>query len=275
MTRLLMCRPKYYTVDYEINPWMHVREKPDEELANTQWETLYKTLIGIGIAVELIDPVEGLPDMVFTANGGLVSENKFILSNFRYEERRGEAEHFAAWAATRGFEVLRLPEEALFEGEGDILRLLPPSVPSSHCEAAGTLVAGYRFRSDIGSHNLIGEMLGQKVVSIELASKEFYHLDTCFCPLNENTAIYYPGAFDSYGIKALSGLVENLIALGDDDARHFCANAVVQGADIVMNSCSAPLREELSALGFTLHELDLSEFIKAGGSAKCLVLKLD
>ena len=268
MNRLLMCRPSFYTVDYEINPWMHVREKPDEELATAQWEALYKTLTGIGFKVELIEPVKGLPDMVFTANGGLVSENKFILSNFRYKERQGEAAHFAAWAAARGFDVVRLPEQALFEGEGDMLMLASP-------EETGTLVAGYRFRSDIGSHNLIGEMLGQKVVSVELAAKEFYHLDTCFCPLNENTAIYYPGAFDSYGVSALSGLVENLIALGDDDARRFCANAVVQGRDIVMNSCSAPLRKELSALGFTLHELDLSEFIKAGGSAKCLVLKLD
>ena len=268
MKTLLMCRPRYYTVEYEINPWMHIREKPDEALAMAQWEALYKTLTGIGIKVELIDPVKGLPDLVFTANGGLVDGTKFILSNFRHEERQGEAECFAAWATANGYEVVRLPEDSLFEGEGDILRL--PDKKESV-----TFVAGYRFRSDIGSHNLIAEKLGIKVVSIELASKHFYHLDTCFCPLNENTAIYYPGAFDSYGVSALSGLVKNLIALEEDDAKHFCANAVVSGSNIVMNKCSEHLAEDLSALGFTLHQLNLSEFIKAGGSAKCLVLKLD
>jgi N-dimethylarginine dimethylaminohydrolase len=272
---LLMCRPEFYTVDYEINPWMHIREKPDQALAMAQWEALYKTLIGIGVKVELIDPVKGLPDMVFTANGGLVSGRKFILSNFRFEERKREAAFFEAWARARGFEVIRLPEDSLFEGEGDILRLPLPSLPSSLSEAAGTFVAGYRFRSDIGSHTLIASKLGVKVVSVELASEYFYHLDTCFCPLNETTAIYYPGAFDSYGEKALSELVENLIALDDEDAKHFSANAVVSGNDIVMNRCSKVLSDELRAQGFTLHQLDLSEFIKAGGSAKCLVLKLD
>ncbi len=265
VNRLLMCRPRYYTVNYEINPWMDVGEKPDEELAKAQWDSLYKTLTGIGINVELIDPVEGLPDMVFTANGGLVSGNKFILSNFRHKERQNEAACFEAWAASSGFEVVRLPEDLFFEGEGDILRL----------KGSDTFVAGYRFRSEIGSLNLIAEKLGVKVVSIELASEYFYHLDTCFCPLNETTAIFYKEAFDSYGVKALEGLFENLIALSEVDARHFCANAVVRGTDIVMNKCSAALTEELTALGFTLHQLDLSEFIKAGGSAKCLVLKLD
>jgi N-dimethylarginine dimethylaminohydrolase len=270
MNTLLMCYPRYYTVKYEINPWMHIREKPDPELATIQWQALYDTLTGIGIEVELIDPVEGLPDMVFTANGGLVCGNKFILSNFRHRERQGEAAYFEAWAAGRAFEVVRLPEGSLFEGEGDLLMF-----PSSPHNEAGTIVAGYRFRSEIGSHNLVSELLGREVVSIELASKHFYHLDTCFCPLTEKTAIYYPGAFDDYGLKVLSNLVEKLIPLGEEDARRFCANAVVRGEDIVMNRCSAALREELTGLGFILHELDLSEFIKAGGSAKCLVLKLD
>ena len=148
-------------------------------------------------------------------------------------------------------------------------------LPCSPAEGAGTLVSGYRFRSDISSHNLISELLDLEVISIELASEHFYLLDTCFCPLTEDTALYYPGAFDEYGIKALSNRIEKLIPLEELDARNFCANAVVRGVDIVMNRCSAALREKLTALGFILHELDLSEFIKAGGSAKCLVLKLD
>ncbi len=268
--RVLMCRPDYYTVDYEINPWMHVREKPDQALATVQWQALHDTFTGLGIDVELIEPVKGLPDMVFTANGGLVSGNRFILSLFRHEERQGEAAYFEAWANRSGFETVRLSGDFFFEGEGDVLRL--PFVTSSVGE---TLVAGYRYRSEIRSHNQISELLGVRVVSIELASEHFYHLDTCFCPLNEKAALYYPGAFDDYGKKVLSNIFESLIAIGEQDAKSFCANAVVRGKDVVMNPCSAALKEQLKALGFNTHEVELSEFIKAGGSAKCLVLKLD
>ncbi len=270
MNRALMCNPRYYTVDYEINPWMHVREKPDTRLAAVQWKRLYETLIDLGIEVELIEPVKGLPDMVFTANGGLIHDGNFILSNFRFKERQGEAAHFETWAERDGFEVFRLPENSIFEGEGDMLAL-----PSSRPGKTGRLVAGYRFRSDIGSHNLVSGILGLEVVSVELTSKHFYHLDTCFCPLTEDIAIYYPGAFDEYGLKVLSSTFKNLLPLEERDARHFCANAVVRGKDIIMNRCGEALRKQLNALGFILHELDLSEFIKSGGSAKCLVLKLD
>ena len=267
MKKLLLCRPDFYTVDYEINPWMHVREKPDQKKAVAQWQALYETLSGLGMEVNLIDPVQGLPDMVFTANGGLVAGDRFILSNFRHKERRGEAEHFKRWFEARGLEVVTLPGDCVFEGEGDAL-MFPP-------ETGETLVAGFRFRSDIQSHNLVGEVLGKKVVSVELASPDFYHLDTCLCPLSDETAMYFPGAFDEYGKKALTRLVPDLIELTPKDASHFCCNAVVLGTDIVMNRCSDALRGTLRDRGFTTHELDFSEFIKSGGSAKCLVLKLD
>ncbi len=269
MKKLLLSRPAFYTVDYEINPWMHIREKPNSALASSEWIALYKTLLSIGIEVELIEPVKGLPDMVFTANGGLVVGDKFVLSNFRHKERAGEAKYFEAWAKGAGFEVIKLPKDCIFEGEGDALFV------SGGVEDQDTLIAGFRFRSDICSHNHIAEMTQKKVISLELALPNFYHLDTCFCPLSKDSAIYYPEAFDSYGKKILKSLFSDLIELSVEDALNFCANAIVSGTDIVMNKCSGLLRTTLEDRGFVLHELDLSEFIKSGGSAKCLVLKLD
>jgi N-dimethylarginine dimethylaminohydrolase len=263
MRRLLLCPPKYYSVDYEINPWMHVQVKPDREKALAQWNAYVKTLGNLGIKIELIEPVEKLPDMVFTANGGLVHGKKFIVSNFRYPQRQGEAAHFERWFREKGFEIIKLPEEVLFEGEGDAFII------------GDTLVAGFRFRSDIRSHNLIAEALGMRVISLECSSPDFYHLDTCFSPLNRDTALIYPKAFDKYGLKALSNIFSDIIEVGEEDAKKFCCNAVVAGRDIIMNNSSDELTSTLQEKGFNPVQLDFSEYIKAGGSAKCLALKLD
>lgn len=263
MRSLLLCKPDFYSVDYEINPWMHINIQPDRELALAQWEGYVGLLKELKIKVELIEPVEGLPDMVFTANGGLLYKDKFIVSNFRFQERRGEAACFERWFKERGSEIIKLPEEVFFEGEGDAFIV------------GDTLIAGYRFRSEIRSHNLLSEILDMRVISIELVSPNFYHLDTCFVPLDRETALIYPGAFDSYGLKAISNIFPNIIEAGDEDAAKFCCNAVVSGRDIIMNKSSGELTGALKERGFTPHELDFSEYIKSGGSAKCLALKLD
>ncbi len=262
MTELLLCPPTYYTVDYEINPWMHIHNKPDRELAESQWTAFYRLLTELKVTVHRIDPKPGLPDMVFTANGGLVFGNKFIVSNFRHAERAKEAPVFASWFKNRGYEVVHLPRDRYFEGEGDALMF------------GDTLVAGFKFRSDIHSHRYIGEVIGRRVISLELASPNFYHLDTCFCPLNDETAIYYPEAFDSYGREVLKHIIPNLIEVGRKDAMNFCCNAVVSGKNVIMNNCSAELRRRMETLGLNVFQLSFSEFIKAGGSSKCLSLYL-
>jgi len=263
MNHILLSPPDFYTVDYEINPWMHIREKPDRGLAIEQWNYFYDFLTALGLKVEFIDPVQGLPDMVFTANGGLVYGNKFIVSNFRHKERQGESALFENWFKERGYEIIKLPEEHFFEGEGDAFVV------------NDTLVAGFKFRSDIHSHKYIGELLSKRVLSLELIQPEFYHLDTCFCPLDDKSALYYPAAFDDYGKKALNHLIPTLIPVDGDDALNFCCNAVVRGKDIVMNNCSEELKTRLTERGYNIHQFDFSEFIKAGGSAKCLTLWLD
>jgi N-dimethylarginine dimethylaminohydrolase len=258
-----MCPPDYYGIEYEINPWMNVRRGADRTLVRRQWDGLRRFLTGeLGVQVELVAPVEGLPDMVFTANAGLVHGGRFIRSNFRYPQRAGEAAHFEAWFAGRGYEVVRLPEQLFFEGEGDAFIV------------GERLFAGYRFRSEIRSHTLISEMLQKEALSLELVDPRFYHLDTCFCPLREDLVVYYPDAFDAYANRVIEAHIPNRIVVTQEDALRFGCNAAVIEGHAVINAGCADLRRGLEAAGYAVYEIDLSEFIKAGGSAKCLMLYL-
>ncbi|MBI3812705.1 MAG: amidinotransferase [Nitrospirae bacterium] len=259
-----MCPPDYYRIEYEINPWMDRRRRPaDTSLAVKQWQALYARLTTLGATVKLLTPVPGLPDLVFTANAGLVAGEKFIRSNFRFPQRQREIPVFETWFKERGCRILPLPAAACFEGEGDALPV------------GKTLFAGYRMRSDIQSHQTIGEILGCEVLSLELADPRFYHLDTCFCPLDGRTALYFPEAFDEYGRKVVAASVSELIPVAAEDALRFGCNAIMVGKDVVLQAGCEGLNRDLRRRGFTVHELDLSEFHKAGGSAKCLVLRLN
>lgn len=260
MTEVLMCAPDYYTVSYRINPWMDPGRKPVKNTAASQWHALHETLQKVGVKINLVPQAPDLPDMVFTANAGLVFNNDFILANFRYPQRRPESDYFKTWAESAGMKVIPLPPDYYFEGEGDALFF------------KDTLIAGYRIRSDIRSHLHVGSIIEREVLSVELVNPDYYHLDTCFCPLDDTSALYYPDAFDSYGRKVLERTIPNLVPLAKKDARKFCCNAVVIGTDIIMNRCSPSLQKTLEDLGFTLHLLEFDEFIKAGGSSKCMVL---
>lgn len=263
MPSFLMCPPDYYGIEYEINPWMDRRRPADTALSVRQWRAVYDRLTTLGATVELLTPVPGLPDLVFTANAGLVTGGKFIRSNFRFPQRQREMPVFETWFKERGCQILPLPAAACFEGEGDALPI------------GKTLFAGYRMRSDIQSHQTIGEILGCEVLSLELADPRFYHLDTCFCPLDDRTALYFPDAFDHYGRKVVAASVSELIPVATEDALRFGCNAIVVGKDVVLHAGCEGLNRDLRRRGFTVHELDLSEFHKAGGSAKCLVLRLN
>ena len=261
--RILMCPPDYFGIEYEINPWMNVRVGSDPERARRQWNALHETLQELGVVVDLLEPVTGLPDLVFTANAGLVHHDRFISSRFRFGVRQGESPHFEAWARRRGLEVVGLPEGWLFEGAGDAL----------FC--GETLFAGYRFRSDVRSHQWVGERLGVEVLPMELVDPRFYHLDTCFCPLAPDWALYYPGAFDEYGRSVLRDRIPNLIEVAAEEAVSFSCNAVVVGRTVVLNEGAPKLAATLEDAGFAVRPLGFSEFIKSGGSAKCLTLRID
>lgn len=258
-----MCRPDYYRIEYEINPWMSRRRQVRSQAAFRQWEELHRVLTQtVGARVELLEPVPGLPDLVFTANGGYVAGRRFIRANFRYNQRAPEAPLFAAWFGQRGYQVLTLPRGYYFEGEGDLLPCGP------------RLFGGYHYRTDVQAHRIIGELLGQEVISLELADPYFYHLDTCFCPLPDGAALYYPPAFVAASRRLIEQHIARPIEVSAEDAHRFGCNSVVVGRQVVVNAGCEKLRRDLEALGYAVHEVELSEFLKAGGAAKCLALRL-
>jgi N-dimethylarginine dimethylaminohydrolase len=261
--RILMCPPDYYGIEYEINPWMNRQVASDPHASVAQWNALRDALLGLGVKVETLEPVAGLPDLVFTANAGLVYRSTFVGSRFRFGVRQGEAPYFERWARAHGFSLVTPPEGYHFEGAGDAL----------FC--GETLFAGYRFRSDVRSHQWVAERLGVEVLPMELVDPRFYHLDTCFCPLAEGEAIYYPGAFDDYGRSVLRNRVAGLIEVSAEEAVTFSCNAVVVGRHVVLNEKVPKLSRALQDAGYTVHPVRLTEFIKSGGSAKCLTLRLD
>ncbi|MFQ5734668.1 MAG: dimethylarginine dimethylaminohydrolase family protein [Planctomycetaceae bacterium] len=260
---ILMCRPDFYGIEYEINPWMSRSRQSDSALAKQQWQSLHALLRSLRADVRLQEPVKGLPDLVFTANAGMIWEETAFLSRFRHEARQGETPHDEGWFQANGFETVTLPEDLCFEGAGDAL----------FC--GKTLYAGYIIRSDARAAQWVAGEMGCRAIPLQLVDEHYYHLDTCFCPLCPGEAIWYPPAFDEYGQAAVREHIEELIAVAPEEAARFACNAVVLGTDVVLNTGCPQLETALSERGYTPHATELGEFIKAGGSAKCLTLRLD
>jgi N-dimethylarginine dimethylaminohydrolase len=261
--RYLMCPARHFGVLYEINPWMHRGVPADPERSLRQWDALVATLRDVGAEIETIEPTAGLPDMVFTANGGLVWGDRFVSSRFTHPQRAGEVGHFDAWFASQGSSVTKLPGDPLFEGAGDALPF------------RDRLVSGYRIRSEFDAHTALAKTLDVEVLSVELVDQRFYHLDLTFCPLDDDHALVVPDAWDHYGRDVVSSLVPSPIELTPDEALAFCANSVVIGHTIVMSACTPRLETELRAIGFDVVVCEVDEFQKAGGGIRCLTLALD
>jgi lysine-ketoglutarate reductase/saccharopine dehydrogenase-like protein (TIGR00300 family) len=265
--RFLMCSPQFYEVDYVINPWMEGNvHKSSLERAQEQWHGLYQK-ISERANVDLVKPQPGWPDMVFTANAGLILGDQVVLSRFFHPERQGEEPFFKEWFESRGHTVHVLPPDLPFEGAGDAL-----------LDREGRwLWAGYGFRTELDSHALVAEWLGIEVLSLHLMDERFYHLDTCFCPLTGGYLLYYPPAFDSYSNRLIEMRVPaaKRIAIDEPDAVNFACNAVNIGQTVIMNQASDDLRAHLAAVGFEVVETPLTEFLKAGGAAKCLTLRVN
>ena len=263
--RILMCAPDHYDVDYVINPWMEGNvHKLSRDRAVQQWQGLFQVLKDRAI-VELVKPEKGVPDMVFTANAGLVLGKEVVLSRFFHKERQGEEPFFKQWFADQGFTVHELPKDLPFEGAGDAL-----------LDREGRwLWAGYGFRSELDSHPYLAKWLDIEVLSLRLMDERFYHLDTCFCPLTGGYLLYYPPAFDSYSNRLIEMRVPEAkrIPIGESDALNFACNTVNIGNVVVMNKASDELKRRLNAAGFEVVETPLTEFLKAGGAAKCLTLR--
>ncbi|PPJ63091.1 TIGR00300 family protein [Cuspidothrix issatschenkoi] len=264
--RFLMCAPDHYDVDYVINPWMEGNiHKSSRDRAVEQWNKLYNAIKNHAI-VDLVAPEKGWPDMVFSANAGLILGENVVLSRFLHKERQGEEPYFQQWFENNGFNVYTLPKDLPFEGAGDAL-----------LDREGRwLWAGYGFRSELDSHPYLAKWLDIEVISLRLMDERFYHLDTCFCPLTNGYLLYYPGAFDSYSNRVIEMRVapEKRIAIAEADAVNFACNAVNIESIVIMNKASDSLKSRLGEVGFQVIETPLTEFLKAGGAAKCLTLRV-
>jgi len=258
-----MCRPEYFGIEYEINPWMHVEVSVDHDLAKSQWEALYETYRALGVPIELADPAPGQPDMVFSANAAVVWDGNAVLSNFHFPERRGEEPHWRTALERLGLRVHQIPHDISFEGAGDALFV------------GERLFCGHGFRTDQAAHQKVATLLGVDVVSLELVDPRFYHLDTCFCPLNGQTVLFAPEAITPGSAQLVRELVPHVIEVPIDVAAGFACNAMPVNGRVISSLAAERLEAPLRLAGFDTVGLPMSEFMKSGGGVRCLSLPLD
>jgi N-dimethylarginine dimethylaminohydrolase len=255
-----MTAPTFFAVEYAINPWMDTSTAVDTHVAMNQWETLRQTYKELGHTVELVEPVAGLPDMVYAANGGLLVNGKAVVARFAYPQRAGESAAYAEWMARHGFD----PAETrhVNEGQGDLL-------------VVGSIVlAGYGFRTERKAHAEIAALVGMPVVSLELVDPRFYHLDTALAVLDDTTIAYYPPAFSDDARAQLLELFPDAIEVGSADADVLGLNAVSDGLNVVLPAAATGFAQQLRDAGFRPIGVDLSELLKGGGSVKCCTLEV-
>jgi len=259
--RYLLCRPSHFDVTYSINPWMDPGKPVDSELALVQWERLRDLYVELGHTVHLIEPLAGLPDMVFAANGATVIDGRVLVARFRHPERAAEAPAYAQWFRTNGYLPVIEPE-LINEGEGDFLF------------DGLRLLAGTGFRTDRHSHAQAQELFGRPVISLDLVDPRFYHLDTAMAVLDRGEVMYYPGAFSPGSRRVLEVLYPDAILADESDATAFGLNAVSDGRNVLLPQTAMGVIEQLAARGFNPIGLDVSELHKAGGAVKCCTLEL-
>jgi len=255
-----MTPPAFFTVEYAINPWMDVTTPVDVHVAQAQWEQLYQTYLRLGHTVDLIEPVPGLPDMVYAANGGYIANGIAVVARFRFAERASESKAYAGWMSSVGYRPVSTRH--VNEGQGDLLLI------------GETVLAGYGFRTDPRAHDEIAAALAMSVVSLELVDPRFYHLDTALAVLDDHTIAYYPPAFSAAAQRQLHALFPDAIVVGSADAYVLGLNAVSDGLHVVYPSAATGFVRQLRDAGFEPVGVDLSELLKGGGSVKCCTLEV-
>ncbi len=255
-----MTKPTFFAVEYAINPWMDTATPVDVDVATAQWQHLYQTYLRLGHSVDLIEPVAGLPDMVYAANGGFIANDTAVVARFRFAERSGESRAYSRWMSSVGYRPVSTRH--VNEGQGDLLLV------------GEMVLAGYGFRTDPRAHGEIAAVLGLPVIPLELVDPRFYHLDTALAVLDDDTIAYYPPAFSESAQNHLTVLFPDAIAVGSADAYVFGLNAVSDGLHVVHPSAATGFAAQLRAAGFEPIGIDLSELLKGGGSVKCCTLEV-
>lgn len=260
----LMCAPLHYDVVYSINPWMHPTRSTDPGLALAQWSKLKQTYEELGHTVHAITDREGLPDMVFAANGGLTFNGSAYGAKFHHAERQPEGPAYLTWLSewSSSFGATAHPATEENEGEGDFLIV------------GQTILAGHGFRTALSAHSELHRLSGLEVLSLQLTDPRFYHLDTALTVLDAETIAYYPAAFDLASQRELSRRFPDAIVASEFDAVHLGLNAVSDGKHVVMNLEATRLADQLTQWGYTPVTVDTSELRKAGGGPKCCTLEL-
>jgi N-dimethylarginine dimethylaminohydrolase len=264
--RYLMVRPDHFRIDYVINPYMSTHDQPDPELTLRQWESLRQAIVDAGADVQVLAQRPDSPDMVYAMNLGLVAlPHRVALSHMRFEPRRQESLTAAEWFTDHGFELSRT-------GGGGI----GPHFESGDAFAFGdSLVVGYGPRTEVDALKHLATEWDVRVRGLRIVHEGMYHLDLPFCPIDSTHALIYPPAFDAASQAELEGIVPEPIMLTDEEAFAFSGNSLVVNDTVIMPACSSRLRQILTGLGLRIVVLDLSEFHKGGGSARCLTNPLD
>ncbi|WP_026119172.1 dimethylargininase [Nocardiopsis ganjiahuensis] len=257
----LMCRPTYFAVEYAINPWMDPVAGVDRARAIRQWEGLRDLYRSLGHRVSEIAPIEGLPDMVFAANGALVVDGRVYGARFASAERTPEGPAYLDWFRKAGYTDILDPKH-VNEGEGDFITL------------DDVVLAATGFRTEAAAHQEAERLLGRPVVTLQLVDPRFYHLDTALFALSGEQVAYYPGAFSQGSRRVLRSLFPDALLATEEDAAVLGLNAVCDGRNVVIAAEAAVLADRLRALGFEVHPVELDELRKAGGGAKCCTLEL-
>lgn len=261
--RILMCEPKYFEVKYKINPWMKIGSV-DKRRAYKQWLELVRILRELEILVDVIEQRKGLPDMVFSADQGIVKGNEILLSNFKFPQRKKESEIYKKWFKEQKLKITELPEDVYFEGGGEGLWFRKK------------LFIGVGFRAKIrGGLGIGGVWKDTETIPLELINPYFYHLDTALFVLNKETVFYYPEAFSKKSQVALREIVPNLIPIEKKEAFNFAANNLVTDHVVVGQEGNRRARREIEGLGYRAIEVNVSEFMKAGGGIHCLTAVLE
>jgi N-dimethylarginine dimethylaminohydrolase len=261
MKQVVMCPPKYFEIAYEINPWMHKDTPVNRGLMQQEWEAVRAAYQKLGWKVNIIEPAAGQPDMVFATDNCLMFNDKIMLSNFRYAERRGEIEHFGQWLRAHGFRNIRQANPH-FEGGGDNL------------VCGNKILAGHGFRSDPQAADELRDYFGCEVISLHLINPYFYHLDTAVAVLSLDTIAFYPQALDEPSQARLRATVPNTIEATLEEAQGFALNAVSDGKTVITSDESPSLLAKYQATGLKTIALPMGEFKKAGGGIKCMTLDL-
>jgi N-dimethylarginine dimethylaminohydrolase len=260
-SRYLMCPPRFFDVSYSINPWMDRSVPVDRSRATAQWEHLVETYEQLGHDVEIIEPLPGAPDMVFSANAAVVRAGRVLTARFRHRERAPEQLPYRQWFLDHGFRDVQ-QARAFCEGEGDVLFV------------GAVALAGWGFRTTRSAHHELQEFFGRPVVSLRLCDPRFYHLDMALSVLDERTVAYFPPAFSAGSRCALERLFPDAIRVREPDAHALGLNAVSDGHHVVLPVAAHGMHDLVLAHGFEPVPVEMSEFVKAGGGVKCCTLEM-